>query len=200
MDTIQLVRYNGAPVRTVNHSGEMWFCVSDVCERLEIDNARRVAREQLAEDERRTFNVHRQGETWFCNEPGLYRIIFRSNKPEAEKFKRWVFHEVLPSIRRNGQYVDWRREMGRNSKQVELHEAQLALQLAPRRETYLEKAKRAAYLYGELSDDEICTLYRIPKRRQGLFAYTIREYRRANQKRDEHRQEVIRLQRNGGVQ
>lgn len=38
------------------------------------------------------------------NEPGLYRLIFQSRKPEAEKFKRWVFHDVLPQIRKTGSY------------------------------------------------------------------------------------------------
>ena len=40
----------------------------------------------------------------FINESGLYRLIFASRKPEAEKFRRWVFHEVLPSIRKTGYY------------------------------------------------------------------------------------------------
>lgn len=39
------------------------------------------------------------------NEPGFYRLIFQSRKPEAKKFKCWVFHEVLPSIRKNGYYI-----------------------------------------------------------------------------------------------
>ncbi|MDR0759387.1 MAG: hypothetical protein LBF74_04670, partial [Treponema sp.] len=39
------------------------------------------------------------------NEPGLYRLIFQSRKPEAEKFKTWVFTEILPQIRRTGAYV-----------------------------------------------------------------------------------------------
>ena len=39
------------------------------------------------------------------SEPGLYRLIFMSRKPEAKKFKRWVFHEVLPSIRKYGYYL-----------------------------------------------------------------------------------------------
>ena len=38
------------------------------------------------------------------NEPGLYSVILRSDKPEAKAFKRWVVHEVLPSIRKNGSY------------------------------------------------------------------------------------------------
>jgi hypothetical protein len=39
------------------------------------------------------------------NEPGLYRLVFQSRKPEAEKFKTWVFTEVLPSIRRTGMFL-----------------------------------------------------------------------------------------------
>lgn len=39
------------------------------------------------------------------NEPGLYSLIMSSRKPEAKKFKRWVTHEVLPSIRKTGLYA-----------------------------------------------------------------------------------------------
>jgi prophage antirepressor-like protein len=48
----------------------------------------------------------------YVNEPGLYRLIFQSRKPEAERFKRWIFHEVLPSIRKTGRYdlADYSRE------------------------------------------------------------------------------------------
>ena len=42
--------------------------------------------------------------TYIVNEPGLYNVILRSDKPEAKEFKRWVTHEILPSIRRTGQY------------------------------------------------------------------------------------------------
>lgn len=44
-------------------------------------------------------------EVLVVNEPGLYRLIFSSRKPEAKKFQRWVYHEVLPSIRKYGYYV-----------------------------------------------------------------------------------------------
>ena len=42
--------------------------------------------------------------TNLINEPGVYRLVFRSNKPEAEHFKHWIFHEVLPSLRKTGSY------------------------------------------------------------------------------------------------
>ena len=102
MEAIQKVLYKGTPIRTVRHNGDVWFSVADICERLELSNPRVVA-DSLAEDEKRKFRLRLQGEeSWCCNEPGVYRIIFRSNKPEAEAFRRWVFHEVLPSIRRRG--------------------------------------------------------------------------------------------------
>ena len=43
-------------------------------------------------------------QVWFINEPGLYRLIFKSRRPEAEKLKTWVFNEVLPALRRYGRY------------------------------------------------------------------------------------------------
>ena len=46
------------------------------------------------------------GETNFINESGLYTLIIRSRKPEAKKFRKWVTTEVLPSIRKNGGYID----------------------------------------------------------------------------------------------
>lgn len=46
----------------------------------------------------------RKQETWLINEPGLYSLVLRSRKPEAKHFKRWITHEVLPSIRKTGGY------------------------------------------------------------------------------------------------
>ena len=205
MEAIQKVLYKGAPIRTVRHNGDTWFCVIDVCRRLDLSNPSVVV-DALAEDEVTKKNLGGlHGESWFCSESGLYRIIFRSNKPEAEAFRRWVFHEVLPSIRRNGYYVDPQIECARKSYQVKLHEERLALALAPLRDTYLQKAKRAAHLYGELSNSELCTLYRIPKRKQLSFISIIQSYRHAVEKRDNSYQELLKVRRSklkltGGVQ
>lgn len=62
---------------------------------------------RLDADEKRMFPIHTtQGprETWFINEHGLYDLLMKSRKPEAERFKRWIKHEVLPEIRRTGGY------------------------------------------------------------------------------------------------
>jgi prophage antirepressor-like protein len=65
--------------------------------------------ERLEEDEVSLTHIidaiGRKQETTIVSESGLYNVILRSDKPEARKFKRWVTHEVLPSIRRHGAYV-----------------------------------------------------------------------------------------------
>ena len=75
----------------------------DVCKILELSNPRRVA-QRLDDDERRNFKLPRQGNTWFVNEPGLYHVILTSKSEKAVPFRRWVTHEVLPSIRKQGFY------------------------------------------------------------------------------------------------
>lgn len=96
-------------VRTITVDGVVWFVAVDVCRALELSNVT-VALERLKENERAKFNLGRSpihgggGETNCVNEPGLYRLVFASRKPEAEKFQNWVYHEVLPSIRKTGEY------------------------------------------------------------------------------------------------
>lgn len=70
-----------------------------------------VATNKLDDDERSKFNLGRQGNAVVINEPGLYSLILRSRKPEAKKFKRWITHEVIPSIRKYGGYIDGQEEM-----------------------------------------------------------------------------------------
>lgn len=92
-------------IRTVVVNGEPMFCLVDICKALEIKNATDVAK-RLDEDERTRLNLGRQGETNFITESGLYAVILRSDKPNAKKFRKWVTSEVLPSIRKNGGYIN----------------------------------------------------------------------------------------------
>lgn len=84
--------------------GEPWFVAKDVCDALELSNVT-VALQRLDDDERAKFNLGRQGDTNVVNEAGLYTLILGSKKKEARAFKRWVTHEVLPALRRDGAYV-----------------------------------------------------------------------------------------------
>ncbi|EJB9142820.1 hypothetical protein MXG70_004572 [Salmonella enterica] len=87
--------------------GEPWFCLKDVCEILSIANPRDLMAKQL--DKEGVDKIYTPTESGkqnitFINEPNLYRVIFRSNKPEAKQFQDWVFNDVLPTIRKTGRY------------------------------------------------------------------------------------------------
>lgn len=92
-------------IRTLNLNGEPWFAAVDVCIALDLSNPT-IAVSRLDEDERAKFNLGRQGNATIVNEPGLYTLILSSRKPEAKAFKRWIAHEVIPSIRKQWQMDD----------------------------------------------------------------------------------------------
>ena len=85
-------------IRTVEVEGTTWFVASDICNALDIKNPS-DALKKLDSDERSRFNLGRQGETNVINEYGLYSFVLTSRKPQAKDFKRWITHEVIPSIR-----------------------------------------------------------------------------------------------------
>lgn len=97
-------------VRVVERDGEPWFIAVDVCKALDIADASR-AMERLDDDEGGRIEIaHPQNpyKTIFVNavnEPGLYELVLGSRKKEAKEFKRWIKHEVLPSIRKHGAYA-----------------------------------------------------------------------------------------------
>nr|UVX49662.1 MAG: antirepressor protein KilAC domain [Bacteriophage sp.] len=102
---IQTFNFNNNPVRALtDKNGEPWFIAKDVCDILGHSNAS-MALDRLDDDERAKFNLGRQGEANIVNEAGLYALVLGSRKPEARTFKRWVTHEVLPSIRKHGIYA-----------------------------------------------------------------------------------------------
>lgn len=91
-------------VRTITKDNEPMFCLADICKALEMKNPTMVA-QRLEDDEVTKLDLGSQsGETNFVTESGLYAVILRSDKPNAKKFRKWVTSEVLPSIRRTGQY------------------------------------------------------------------------------------------------
>lgn len=92
-------------IRTVSINDEPWFVASDICKALELSNAT-VSVQRLDEDEKSKFNLGLSGGDTNCvNEYGLYSLVLASRKPEAKKFKRWITHEVIPSIRKHGGYI-----------------------------------------------------------------------------------------------
>jgi len=95
--------FESSEVRILWKDAEPWFVLVDICKALDISNPSRMA-QRLDEDERSVYNLGRQGEAIIINESGLYTVVLRSNKPEAKIFKRWITHEVLPSLRKTGSY------------------------------------------------------------------------------------------------
>ena len=94
-------------IRTITKHGDPMFCLSDVCKALDITHVTDV-KNRLKHDGVDTSEVidslGRKQTAIFINESNLYKVIFQSRKPSAEKFTDWVTSEVLPSIRKYGTY------------------------------------------------------------------------------------------------
>lgn len=105
MNDLQLFNYEGRAVRTIAIEGEPWWVAKDVCDVLDIQNPT-MSLKNLESDEVTKYNLGGlSGESNIVNESGLYSLILQSRKPEAKKFKKWITSEVLPSIRKTGQYA-----------------------------------------------------------------------------------------------
>lgn len=111
MNELQIFNNNQfGQVRAIMKDGEPWFVAADVCKALGLEQVSR-AMDRLDEDERGLLKVtHPQSPTKTqevngVNESGLYHLVLCSTKPEARAFKRWVTHEVIPSIRKHGMYA-----------------------------------------------------------------------------------------------
>ena len=95
-------------IRSVEQNGEPWFVGKDVAEALGYGNPQRAIRDHVdALDKGVTELVTPGGKQQMpiINESGLYSLIFSSKLEGAQRFKRWVTSEVLPSIRKNGHYM-----------------------------------------------------------------------------------------------
>lgn len=106
MTAIQPFAFDDHLVRVVEIDSEPWFVGKDVCAVLDIVKHHQ-ALDRLDADERGTCIVGTpsgEQDMVVVSEPGVFRLIFTSRKPEAERFKRWLAHEVLPALRRNGFY------------------------------------------------------------------------------------------------
>lgn len=106
MNQIVAFDFESHDVRVViGQDGEPMFVAADLLSTLNLD---RKALERLDDDEKGVSSIHTPGgqqEMTVVNESGLFNLVLGSRKPEAKRFKRWVTHEVLPSIRKTGSYV-----------------------------------------------------------------------------------------------
>lgn len=105
MNSLVTFNFKDNQVRTEIIDGEPWFSLLDCCKALAIKNASTSVKLPEA-GVGKTYCSYESGkkEITIINEPNLYRLIFRSNKPQAQAFADWVYSEVLPSIRKTGGY------------------------------------------------------------------------------------------------
>ena len=106
----ELIRFKNqefGEIRSTLINDEPWFMLADICRVLDINNSRQ-AKTRLNEKGVITNDILTSGgnqKADFINESNLYKLIFQSRKPQAEKFTDWVTSEVLPSIRKQGFYM-----------------------------------------------------------------------------------------------
>ena len=113
MTALVPLHFERADIRMIVRDGEPWWVLADLCAALEISNPRQVA-SRMDEDEKSAVTLSdgrsaQRREMTIVNEPGLYFVIGRSRQAvkagtPAHRFRRWVAHDVLPSIRKHGMY------------------------------------------------------------------------------------------------
>ncbi|MDO4157103.1 MAG: Bro-N domain-containing protein [Oscillospiraceae bacterium] len=107
MNEIKVWNYESSEVRAIEKDGEPWFIGKDVADILGYTNTAKAIRDHVDDEDKLTERIVLSGqnrEVIFINESGLYSLILSSKMPDAKKFKRWVTSEVLPSIRKTGNY------------------------------------------------------------------------------------------------
>lgn len=110
---IRKFNFKGASLRTLtDEAWEPWFVAKDACDILGMSNPSMAVtaldKDEVAQIDPKDYlgSENRSNQAVnIVSEPGLYKLIMRSRKPEAKEFQRWVTHEVLPQIRRTGGYI-----------------------------------------------------------------------------------------------
>lgn len=98
---------NQKKVNAIIIDEDPWFIAKNITDILGLEHVNKAV-QSLDDDERKIFpgvdSLGRKNKMIFINESGLYNLIFRSSKPEAKKFRKWVTVEVLPALRKTGKY------------------------------------------------------------------------------------------------
>lgn len=120
-NSIQPFDYKGDVIRAVMIDEEAWLVAKDVCDVLGHTNSR-MAVQELDEDEKGVSNIYTPGgmqSMTVINEAGVYKLTFKSRKPAAKEFTRWVTHKVLPTLRKTGSY-SVKRQLSEDLKAIQV--------------------------------------------------------------------------------
>lgn len=169
---IQQFNFKGAALRTLtDENGEPWFVAKDVCDVLGYTNASKAISDHVdSEDKLNNESLSSLGQRggWLVNESGLYSLVLSSKLPTAKEFKRWVTHEVLPSIRKHGAY------MTQQTLDKALTSPDFLIQLATKLKEEQEKVKelepKARFADAVAASDGTCLVGELAKmlRQNGL--------------------------------
>lgn len=107
MNEVQLFNFENHEVRSLLINSEPWFVGKDVAEVLGYERADNAIRNHIDKEDKLMHQISASGQNrnmTIINESGLYCLVLSSKLPSAKKFKRWVTSEVLPALRKTGQY------------------------------------------------------------------------------------------------
>jgi len=108
IEILKTFQFDNNQIRIVEKGGEPWFVAADVCRVLEIRNPTKSLYYLNTEEKTLTFGKGlgtQTGKMNIISESGLYKLILRSNKPQAKPFQDWVTQIILPTIRKDGGYI-----------------------------------------------------------------------------------------------
>lgn len=106
MKNLTPYNFHSQEVRAFLKDGEPWFVAKDLCDVLGLTDVSKTL-ERLDDDEKGTSSIRTLGgnqDMATVSEPGMYQLVLGSRKPIAKEFKRWLCHEVIPSVRKTGSY------------------------------------------------------------------------------------------------
>lgn len=159
-----LFDFKDHPVRVVEIAGNPWFAAADVCKALDLGNPAMSTANISSADVKRSPIVGQRGRPMvLVSEPGLYKLVMDSRKPEAEAFKAWVTGTVLPAIRKDGGYIMGEEKMATGEmdeetlllKALQIMDRKLGRLTAERDEAFMQRdgvAKIAAGMIGERAE------------------------------------------------
>ena len=156
-------------IRTITKDNEPMFCLADVCKTLEITHVTDV-KKRMKKDGVGTAEVidsmGRKQKATFINEANLYKVIFQSRKPSAEKFTDWVTDEVIPSIRKNGGYIANQENL--TPEQIVANALVVAQNIITQKDKQIEEMTPKANYFDALVDKKLNTNIRDTAKELGV--------------------------------
>lgn len=159
-------------IRTAGTAENPLFCLSDVCKVLDLrvsptkDRLDERGVTQIDTPTKNQYGAIVMQQMYFVNEKNLYRVIMRSDKPQAEPFQDWVCGEVLPSIRKTGSYSIQnlsRKELALMVIQAEEEKERLALENKQQAEVIAEQKPKVVFAEAIVGSQSSCLIGELAK-------------------------------------